>query len=112
MSRRGGHGFPGAGRRAADRCPTWCVERHTEPVGEQVHHARLRVVGLTAMPLIAGKYVQDLTVDLVREPGARSPLIHARLGDFLVARLLPGEADSAGLALVGLAALARMDEAP
>jgi len=67
-------------------CPRWCVDTHDgEPVGERAHRARLRVVDLTTMPLLAGRHVQRL----------------------VLAQLTIGEAEHAGIGLVGLAALAR-----
>ncbi|XVQ83176.1 DUF6907 domain-containing protein [Microbispora siamensis] len=94
---------PGAGP-----CPGWCADSHDgEPPAGRVHRARVRVIDLTAMPLIAGRHVQRLAFDLVQEPGEDEPRVQLRIGDFLLAQLTIAECERSGIALVGLAALAR-----
>ncbi|WP_327047315.1 hypothetical protein OG320_05320 [Microbispora sp. NBC_01189] len=92
----------------AGPCPGWCADSHDgEPAAERAHCARVRLIDLSTMPLIAGKHVQRLALDLVQEPGEDEPRVQLRIGDYLLAQLTIAECERAGIALVGLAALAR-----
>ncbi|WP_433444642.1 DUF6907 domain-containing protein [Nonomuraea sp. CA-141351] len=81
-------------------CPSWCVEDHAtqEPL---IHRSEARGVALVLEG--AGlSYVPTLLLHLEEEPGEAGPAVVLRLDGTHVACLMPGEATSAALRMIGL----------
>ncbi|MFC0862556.1 hypothetical protein ACFHYQ_09640 [Sphaerimonospora cavernae] len=104
-------------RRASSRpvpersCPPWCMDAHIdENPDERIHNAWVQAVDLHAIPL-AG-LPQRLWLDLVLGPGDDEPRIHLQIDDRAVIEMTITEARSAGMHLIGLAALAVMETPP
>ncbi|GAA4208472.1 hypothetical protein [Microbispora amethystogenes] len=87
------------------------MEAHIdEPSTERVHNAWIQAVDLHAIPL-AG-LPQRLWLDLVLGPGDDEPRVHLQIDDRALVELTLAEARSAGMHLIGLAALGVMDIPP
>ncbi|MFC0862548.1 hypothetical protein ACFHYQ_09600 [Sphaerimonospora cavernae] len=92
-------------------CPPWCMDAHIdEHPGERIHTAWVQAVDLHAIPL-AG-LPQRLWLDLVLGPGDDEPRIHLQIDDRAVIEMTIAEARSAGMHLIGLAALGVMEIPP
>lgn len=92
-------------------CPPWCMNAHIdELLTERIHNAWIQSVDLNAIPL-AG-LPQRLWLDLVLGHGDDEPRIHLQIDDRFPVELTLAEARSAGMHLIGLAALGVMDIPP
>ncbi|WP_152990202.1 hypothetical protein [Sphaerimonospora mesophila] len=81
-----------------------------EHPGERIHNAWIQAVDLHAIPL-AG-LPQRLWLDLVLSPGDDEPRIHLQTDHRTIIEMTIAEARSAGMHLIGLAALAVMETPP
>ncbi|MEV0618526.1 hypothetical protein AB0I81_34725 [Nonomuraea sp. NPDC050404] len=86
-------------------CPEWCTESHLASSDAVLHRADVRAVALGLEGAGRG-YTPTLFIELVQQvPSEAGPVIKLRVGEQVIARLMPGEALAAALRLIGLIGL-------